>query len=144
MRRSHTLPLAASLLLLAPAAFATVRTHRHGSSHAIVRRTASTHSTHSSHFSDRPAYGMSTERATEIQSALIQRGYLNGEPSGTWDSTSIAAMQKMQSDNGWQTKLVPDSRAIIKLGLGPGSTPAPASQTPTTAEAQSPTLPASY
>ena len=28
-------------------------------------------------------------------------------------------MQKLQADNGWQTKLVPDSRAIIKLGLGP-------------------------
>ncbi len=31
----------------------------------------------------------------------------------------MAAMQKLQADNGWQTKLVPDSRAIIKLGLGP-------------------------
>jgi len=28
-------------------------------------------------------------------------------------------MQKMQADNGWQTKMIPDSRAIIKLGLGP-------------------------
>jgi hypothetical protein len=28
-------------------------------------------------------------------------------------------MQKVQADNGWQTKLVPDSRALIKLGLGP-------------------------
>lgn len=28
-------------------------------------------------------------------------------------------MQKFQADNGWQTKLIPDSRAIIKLGLGP-------------------------
>ena len=28
-------------------------------------------------------------------------------------------MQRYQSDNGWQTKLIPDSRAIIKLGLGP-------------------------
>jgi hypothetical protein len=28
-------------------------------------------------------------------------------------------MQKFQEDNGWQTKLIPDSRAIIKLGLGP-------------------------
>jgi hypothetical protein len=27
-------------------------------------------------------------------------------------------MEKLQGDNGWQTKLVPDSRAIIKLGLG--------------------------
>ena len=34
-------------------------------------------------------------------------------------------MEKLQADNGWQTKLVPDARAIIKLGLGPGSTPAP-------------------
>jgi hypothetical protein len=28
-------------------------------------------------------------------------------------------MEKFQADNGWQTKKVPDSRAIIKLGLGP-------------------------
>ena len=28
-------------------------------------------------------------------------------------------MQRYQSDHGWQTKLIPDSRAIIKLGLGP-------------------------
>lgn len=123
MRRLPALPLAASLLLLSPTAFASVRTHRHGSTHAIVRRTASTHAAHVGHISDRPTYGMSSERATEIQSALIQRGYLTGEPTGTWDSASVAAMQKMQGDNGWQTKLTPDSRALIKLGLGPGSTP---------------------
>jgi hypothetical protein len=28
-------------------------------------------------------------------------------------------MQKFQSDRGWQTKVVPDSRALIELGLGP-------------------------
>jgi hypothetical protein len=28
-------------------------------------------------------------------------------------------MQKYQADNGWQTKLMPDARAILKLGLGP-------------------------
>ena len=28
-------------------------------------------------------------------------------------------MQKYQADNGWQNKNVPDSRALIKLGLGP-------------------------
>ena len=58
-------------------------------------------------------------RATQIQSSLIKSGYLSGDPSGHWDSGTEAAMQKFQSDNGWQTKLVPDSRAIIKLGLGP-------------------------
>jgi hypothetical protein len=66
---------------------------------------------------------MDTERATQIQTALIKSGYLSGEASGTWDAQSMAAMQKLQSDNGWQTKIVPDSRALIKLGLGPHSTP---------------------
>jgi lipid-binding SYLF domain-containing protein len=58
-------------------------------------------------------------RATQIQSALIKAGYMSGEPTGHWDSASEAAMQKLQADNGWQTKLIPDSRALIKLGLGP-------------------------
>ena len=58
-------------------------------------------------------------RATAIQTALIKQGYLSGEASGHWVNQTEAAMQKMQSDNGWQTKLIPDSRAIIKLGLGP-------------------------
>jgi hypothetical protein len=62
---------------------------------------------------------MDTERATEIQQALIKSGYMTGEPSGVWDSESAAAMQKLQGDNGWQTKITPDSRALIKLGLGP-------------------------
>ncbi len=61
------------------------------------------------------------ERATQIQTALIQAGYLAGTPSGHWDDQTEAAMTKLQSDNGWQTKLVPDSRAIIKLGLGPSN-----------------------
>jgi len=58
-------------------------------------------------------------RATQIQTSLIKSGYLSGEASGHWDSQTEAAMQKFQADNGWQTKLIPDSRAIIKLGLGP-------------------------
>jgi len=61
------------------------------------------------------------ERATQIQSALIRSGYMTGEPSGHWDTQTQAAMEKLQADNGWQTKLVPDSRAIIKLGLGPST-----------------------
>ncbi len=61
------------------------------------------------------------DRATQIQTALIHAGYLTGEPSGHWDEQTEAAMTKLQADNGWQTKLVPDSRAIIKLGLGPST-----------------------
>jgi hypothetical protein len=49
-------------------------------------------------------------------------------------------MEKLQADNGWQTKLVPDSRAIIKLGLGPSTASgnSPASQA-TLAAASQPT-----
>lgn len=70
------------------------------------------------------AQGISPERATQIQTALIKSGYLTGAPSGTWDAPTQAAMEKLQADNGWQTKLVPDSRAIIKLGLGSSTAPA--------------------
>jgi hypothetical protein len=59
------------------------------------------------------------ERATAIQQALIREHYLAGEPSGKWDGDTQAAMLKFQGDQGWQTKLTPDSRALIKLGLGP-------------------------
>ncbi|MGB6726324.1 MAG: peptidoglycan-binding domain-containing protein [Terracidiphilus sp.] len=59
------------------------------------------------------------DRVMQIQQALIHEHYLNGEPTGKWDSTTVAAMQKYQSDQGWQTKLMPDSRALKKLGLGP-------------------------
>ncbi|MGH9547305.1 MAG: peptidoglycan-binding domain-containing protein [Terriglobales bacterium] len=58
-------------------------------------------------------------RAREIQEALIREHYLDGAPSGTWDAKSQSAMQRYQANHGWQSKSVPDSRALIKLGLGP-------------------------
>jgi hypothetical protein len=60
-----------------------------------------------------------SERAQEIQQALIREHYLTGEATGTWNDASEAAMRRYQADNGWQSKTVPDSRALIKLGLGP-------------------------
>jgi hypothetical protein len=45
--------------------------------------------------------------------------YLHGEANGEWNEATRAAMQKYQADQGWQTKLMPDSRALKKLGLGP-------------------------
>lgn len=59
------------------------------------------------------------QRTRQIQEALIREHYLNGKPSGTWDSSTQAAMQKYQADNGWQSKTTPDARALIKMGLGP-------------------------
>lgn len=62
---------------------------------------------------------MNPERVREIQAALIREKYMDGQPNGVWDARSKAAMQKFQADQGWQSKVVPDSRALIKLGLGP-------------------------
>lgn len=91
-----------------------------------VHRAPTSGQTHHSHrLSKKSAHrarGQQTidpERATQIQQALIREHYLTGDPSGKWDGSTIAAMQKYQSDQGWQTKIMPDSRALKKLGLGP-------------------------
>ncbi len=77
------------------------------------------HAKHCSKLSRKGQQRIDTARATEIQEALKKAGYLTNDASGEWDSTSQAAMVKYQADNGWQTKVTPDSRALIKLGLGP-------------------------
>ena len=61
------------------------------------------------------------ERAQAIQEALIREHYLTGSPTGEWNAASEAAMRRFQEDNGWQSVVVPDSRALIKLGLGPSN-----------------------
>jgi len=59
------------------------------------------------------------QRAQAIQEALIREHYLDGKATGVWDNDSQKAMERFQADNNWQCKQVPDSRALIKLGLGP-------------------------
>jgi len=104
-------------------------------SHAEVSKSASQttasadstsqHSTKSKHKKSRKTarrrgqQKIDSQRARQIQQALVREHYLTGKPSGVWDSTTQAAMQKYQADNGWQSKTTPDSRALIKLGLGP-------------------------
>ena len=60
-----------------------------------------------------------SDRAREIQEALIRERYMDGEPTGSWDDNTQAAMQRYQADQGWQSQTTPDSRALIRLGLGP-------------------------
>ena len=60
-----------------------------------------------------------SQRARQIQEALIREHYLSGQATGKWDPKSEEAMRRYQGDHGWQTIQVPDSRALIKLGLGP-------------------------
>ena len=121
-----------SAALVAQPAFAT-NLHRSPTSGLT-----STHKLSKSRHKARRARGQQAiepERVTQIQQALIREHYLTGEANGKWDATTVAAMQKYQADHGWQTKLMPDSRALMTLGLGPdystainakGSTFAPA------------------
>lgn len=88
-----------------------------------TRRGPTAHTKHSSKSSSSAKHtsgqhSIDDARAAQIQTALVHSGYMT-EPSGHWDTATETAMRKFQSDNGWQTKLMPDSRAIIKLGLGP-------------------------
>lgn len=114
------LPVVSAIFLCASLpCFGLTHTHHTSSAHANIRHAASKlhRSSHASVRHEAPS--MDPERATAIQNALIKSGYLTGEPSGVWDSETSSAMQKLQGDNGWQTKIMPDSRALIKLGLGP-------------------------
>ena len=62
---------------------------------------------------------MDAARVREIQEALIREKYLEGPATGKWDAATESALRRLQGGQGWQTKVVPDSRALIKLGLGP-------------------------
>lgn len=59
------------------------------------------------------------QRAQQIQQALIREHYMSGDPSGKWDDGTQQSLRRYQADQGWQSKTVPDSRALIRLGLGP-------------------------
>jgi hypothetical protein len=101
---------------LPPTALASVVHHTTAKSQSAhhVRKLTSTR-----YHRARGQQAIDSDRATQIQLALIREHYLAGDPSGKWDQATVAAMQKYQADQGWQTKLMPDSRALKKLGLGP-------------------------
>jgi len=91
----------------------TSATTKHSTTHQgkKTRRTASRHS--------RGQQKIDSQRALEIQEALIREHYLTGKPTGIWNDETQQAMQRYQADNNWQSKTTPDARALIKLGLGP-------------------------
>lgn len=109
----------------------------HSSKHKKSRRKGS--------WKTRGQQKIDSDRAREIQQALIRNHYMSGNATGVWDSTTQGAMVKYQADHGWQSKNIPDSRALISLGLGPdhdhllnpesamtsGLAAAPISKTPT-------------
>lgn len=126
-RTTHSVGLFAVLLLLTATGTAASKTTTTQPKPKSLTAT-SHHSSKTHHASKASAkhkskshgqHAIDSERTRQIQAALIREHYLSGEPSGVWDQASRDAMLRFQGDNGWQTKLTPDSRALIKLGLGP-------------------------
>jgi peptidoglycan hydrolase-like protein with peptidoglycan-binding domain len=121
------LTLIAALAITPAYAATTSKSTKKTSSKATTKKVSSKHKS-SKHRSKKTAKKswkskgqktITSDRTREIQQALIRAHYLEGEANGQWDSRTQAAMRKFQGDQGWQTKVLPDSRALIKLGLGP-------------------------
>lgn len=77
-----------------------------------------------------PASAIPPERVREIQDALQREGYLQGEPSGQYDRSTIEAMTRYQQDNNFRTTGYPTAESLQKLKLtrkrrvtGTGATP---------------------
>jgi hypothetical protein len=100
-------------------------THKatHTTAHTTAQKSKTAHGKKSSKqvSKKRGQQAIDSTRARQIQTALIREHYMQGEPTGAWDAVTQAAMQKYQAAQGWQSKTTPDSRALIKLGLGPSS-----------------------
>jgi len=124
-----------AMVLFAGYAPAATKTASKSSRHGHHKRKAS--------WKKKGQQSINSERATQIQQALIKENYLTGEPTGVWDARTQAALVKYQADNGWQSKVVPDSRALIKLGLGPNYSSELLNAPPKTSSAGAPSTTAS-
>ena len=69
------------------------------------------------------------ERIQEIERALVEKGYLAGEPDGNWDQASTDALRRFQQSQNLYADGRLSSMSLIALGLGSrqnGVIPAPA------------------
>ncbi|MBI4854975.1 MAG: peptidoglycan-binding protein [Acidobacteria bacterium] len=64
-----------------------------------------------------PGVAIPPDRVREIQTALKREGYLQNEPSGQYDRTTVEAMTKYQQDNNFRTTGYPTAESLQKLGL---------------------------
>jgi peptidoglycan hydrolase-like protein with peptidoglycan-binding domain len=61
------------------------------------------------------------ERVREIQQALIERGFLEGPPTGVYDAQTVEAMKRFQHAEGIEETGYPTAHALYRLGLHPAS-----------------------
>lgn len=113
------------------------RSHRHGSSYNSRTRRASGRAVLPS--------GPQSDRVEEIQSALAQQGFYQGEPSGKWDDSTSEAMRQFQQRSGINATGKLDAGSLQRLGLGSDvaglNPPKPLLDPPPTANSAANTLP---
>lgn len=59
------------------------------------------------------------DRIREIQTALRDRGYFDGDTNGKWDDSSVAALKRFQEEQSLKPDGKIGSLSLIALGLGP-------------------------
>src|SRR5262249_7131528 len=59
-----------------------------------------------------------SDRISEIQTALSKAGSYTGTPSGKWDDSTVTAMRSFQTTHGLNPSGKLDAPTLQKLGLG--------------------------
>jgi peptidoglycan hydrolase-like protein with peptidoglycan-binding domain len=78
------------------------------------------------------------DRVKDIQSALISRGYLQGEADGNWGGSTVDALKRFQQDQNLNADGKLTSMSLIALGLGPKRSGLAAVPKPAAVPAQAP------
>ena len=60
-----------------------------------------------------------SNRIREVQQALLERGYLKSEVTGSWNAASVEALKRFEADQKVKVDGKIDSKTLIALGLGP-------------------------
>lgn len=71
-----------------------------------------------------------TDRISEIQTALSKDGSFKGTPNGKWDDSTVDAVKKFQTAHGMNPTGRLDAPTLQKLGLGSSTTGVAPPQTP--------------
>jgi murein L,D-transpeptidase YcbB/YkuD len=99
-----------------------LRRGRHGryiaeSRHSRRRRYESPYRAPEASVSRPASGGISSERVTEIQNALIKAGYMQAPASGQYDEATTQAMKQYQAANGLPPTGLPSAPLLKKLGV---------------------------
>ena len=123
--------IAFALLILLPAAFTAAQTSapaKKKSTSTAKKRTTAARKTTGKRSTPASANRQSwrtrqmqptEQRYKEIQRALGSKGYLQGEPTGSWNQESVDALKRFQQDQKLEPTGKIDSLSLIALGLGP-------------------------